>query len=214
MNPRFLLVDDHAIFRAGLRAMIQSRYADAELAEAGDAAAAVKLAEDLKPDLIVMDIHLPDQNGLETSRQILAHSPSAKIIILSAEPDLSYVKDALKTGVLAYLLKTDAPEELPAAMEAVLAGKLYLCPAANEAVLQDYRHVITAAPAAHPQLSARELEVLRAIADGLRAKDIAARLQVGVKTVETYRRRLMKKLALDSTAELVRYALREGIIPP
>lgn len=202
------------MFRGGLRSLLQSRYPDAELAEAGDGAAAIRCAEEFKPDLIILDIHLPDQSGIAVAREVMAHVPSAKVIILSAEPDLRYVKEALKAGALGYLLKTNAPEELPVAMNAVLAGKLYLCSEANAAVLEDYRQVLTTPRDAPPPLSAREIEVLRAVAEGLRVKEIAARLEVGVKTVETYRRRLMKKLELQSTAELVRYALREGIVPP
>ena len=211
MGLRFLIVDDHAMFRIGIRLLLQSRYPDAELAEADDGATAIQRAIELKPDLLIVDLHLPDQDGIEVSRQILAGAPSAKIVILSADLDLSHVNEALKAGVSAYLLKTNAPEELPQAINTVLAGNLYLCAEANAAALKDYRSVLTAATEAKPRLSAREQEVLRLIADGLRTKEIAARLNVGVKTIETYRRRLMKKLACGSVAELVRYALRNGI---
>ena len=122
MGTRFLLVDDHAIFRAGVRSLIESRHPDAELAEAGDGAAAIALAEEQEPNVIVIDLHLPDQNGIEVSRQILARSASARIIIISGESNLSYVHEALKAGVSAYLLKTGAAEELPQAINAALAG--------------------------------------------------------------------------------------------
>jgi DNA-binding NarL/FixJ family response regulator len=214
MSIRLLLVDDHAMFRAGLRSLLQSRYPEAALAEAGDGAAAIQRADELKPDVIILDLHLPDGNGLEVARQILARSPAARIIVLSAEPNLSYASEALEAGVSAYLLKANAPEELPLAMSAALAGRLYLCSEANAAVLEEYRQALTARTSVRPLLSEREQEVLRLTADGLRTKEIAARLDVGVKTVETYRRRLMKKLACGGTAELVRYAMREGIIQP
>ncbi|MGO8678161.1 MAG: response regulator [Limisphaerales bacterium] len=214
MSLRLLVVDDHTMFRAGLRSLLQARYPDAALAEAGDGAAAIQRADEHKPDVIILDLHLPDQNGLAVARQMLARSPSVRIIVLSAEPNLSYVKEALEAGISAYLLKTSAPEELPLAMSAVLAGKLYLCPEANAAALEDYRQALTARTALRPMLSKREQEVLRLTAEGLRAKEIAARLGVGAKTVETYRRRLMKKVACGGTAELVRYAMREGIIQP
>jgi DNA-binding NarL/FixJ family response regulator len=214
MSLSLLLVDDHAMFRAGLRSLLQSRYPDAALAEAGDGAAAIQRADEQKPDVVILDLHLPDQNGLEVARQILARSPSAKIIVISAEMNLSYATEALEAGVSAYLLKTSAPEELPLAMSAVLAGRLYLCPEANAAVLEDYRQALAARSAVRPLLSKREQEVLRLTTDGLRTKEIAARLGVGLKTVETFRRRLMKKLACGGTAELVRYAMREGIIQP
>lgn len=209
---RLLLVDDHAMFRAGLRSLLQARYPDAGFAEAGDGAAAIKSADELKPDLIFLDLHLPDQNGIDVSRQIRSGTPSAKIIMLSGELELSYVSAALEAGVLGYLLKTGASDELPQALSAVLAGKIYLCSEANAAALEDYREKLTTPTTVRPLLSAREREVLCLIAEGLRAKEIATRLEVGVKTVETYRRRLMKKVACGSTAELVRYALREGII--
>ena len=214
MGTRVLLVDDHTMFRAGLRSLMQSRYPDSTLTEAGDGATAIQRAEELKPDVVILDLHLPDQNGLQVCRLILARVPSAKVIILSGEPNLSYVNEALQAGASAYLLKTSAAEELPLAMSAALTGKLYLCPEANETVLEDYRRSLSARPARRPLLSAREEEVLRFIAEGLRTKEIATRLAVGVKSVETYRRRLMKKLGCGSTAELVRYALREGIIQP
>jgi two-component system, NarL family, response regulator NreC len=214
MSLRLLLVDDHAMFRAGLHSLLQSRYPDAELAEAGDGAAAIKHAEEQQPNVAILDLHLPDQNGLEVARGIRECSPSTRMIVLSSEPNLSYVSGALAAGVSAYLLKTSAAEELPLAIGAVLAGKLYLCPEANAAVLEEYRQGLAACTAVRPLLSPREKEVLRATADGLRTKEIATRLNVGVKTVETYRRRLMKKLACGSTAELVRYAMREGIIQP
>jgi DNA-binding NarL/FixJ family response regulator len=214
MGLRLLLVDDHAMFRAGLRSLLHSLYPDAALAEAGDGAAAIERAEEQKPDVIILDLHLPDRSGLDVARQILARSPSARIIILSGEPNLSYARESLEAGASAYLLKTNAPEQITLAMNTVLAGKLYLCPEANAAVLEDYRQAMAARTAPRPLLSPREREVLRFTAEGLRTKEIAARLGVGVKTVETYRRRLMEKLACGGTAELVRYALREGIIQP
>jgi DNA-binding NarL/FixJ family response regulator len=214
MVTRILLVDDHPMFRSGLRSLLQSRCPETELTEAGDGAAAIKCAEALKSDLIILDIHLPDQNGIEVARQLLARMPATKIIILSAEANLAYVSQALQAGVSGYLLKMSVLEELLRAMSAVLAGTIYLCPEANAVVLEDYRQVLMARSAAKPLVSAREMEVLRFIADGLRVKEIAVRLEVGVKTVETYRRRLMKKLACDGTVDLVRYAMRNGIIQP
>ena len=211
MGNRWLLVDDHAMFRAGLRLLLQSRYPDDAVEEAGDGAAAMERALDFKPDMIILDLHLPDLNGLEVTRQILARCPATKIIILSAESNLAYVNEALMAGVSAYLLKTSASEELPRAVAAVMAGALYLCPEANAAVIEDYRRALTNRTAGRPRLSAREQEVLRLTAEGLRSKEIAARIGVGAKTIETYRRRVMEKLGCGSTAELVRYAVREGL---
>jgi len=202
------------MFRAGLRSLLKSQYPDADLEEAADGASALERARQFAPDIIVLDLHLPDWNGIEVTRQVLAQSASPKIIILSGEANLSFVNEALKAGAVSYLLKTSAPEELPRAVAAVQAGKLYLCPEANAAVLEDYRQGLSAQGIARPLLSPREKQVLRFIADGLRTKEIAARLAVGEKTVETYRGRLMKKLGCTGTAELVRYAIREGIVQP
>jgi len=214
MNNRFLLVDDHAMFRVGLRMVLHAHYPDAEIAEAADAATAIQSAQERKPDWVILDLHLPDQNGLEVMRRLLAILPSTKIIISSEEADFSYVTQTLKSGASAYILKSSAAGEIPNAIRSVSAGKVYLCPGANEVVLEHYRKGLADPVTLPPPLSAREHEVLLAIADGLRTKEIAARLQVGVKTVDTYRRRLMIKLACRSTAELVRYALRAGLVPP
>lgn len=208
-----LLVDDHPMFRAGLRLLIQSHYPVAAIVEAGTAAAAIAQAGELKPDLIILDLHLPDGNGIEAARQILTRLPSSKIIILSAEPSLAYVTEALQAGVSSYLQKQSASEELPRAIEAARAGKLYLCREANTVALEDYRRILASTPAgAKTTLSSREREVLLHIANGPRAKEIALRMEVGIKTIETFRRRLMKKLRCQSTAELVRHAIREGLV--
>jgi DNA-binding NarL/FixJ family response regulator len=210
---RILLVDDHAMFSAGTRRLLLSYYADAEIAEAKSGEAAMERVKEFKPEAVIMDLHLPDGDGIEVSARILEHLPSAKIILLSGDSDLSYVDRALKKGIAGYLLKASAPEELALAVQVVMAGKLYLCPEANATVLESYRQNLSAVkPAAKPLLSARELEVLRYVSEGLRSKEIAARLEVAVKTVETYRRRLMLKLQCDSTAELVRYAIRKGVV--
>jgi DNA-binding NarL/FixJ family response regulator len=214
MSLRILLVDDHAMFRAGLRSLLQSSFPDADLHEAGDGIAALHQAAQLNPDLVILDLHLPDQNGIGVARRLMTSCPAIKIIILSAESDLSYAHEAIKMGVSGYLLKSSPPEEMRHAIDAAMAGKLHLCPEANESVLEEYRQVLTAQPSAKPALSTREQEVLKLIAEGLRTKEIALRLNLGVKSVETYRRRLLLKLGCGGTAELVRYALRQGIIPP
>jgi DNA-binding NarL/FixJ family response regulator len=210
---RILLVDDHAMFSAGTRRLLESYYANAEVAEAGSGEAAMARLKEFKPDAVIMDLHLPDGNGIEVSGRILEQMPAVKIILLSGDSDLSHVDRALKKGIAGYLLKASAPEELARAVGVVMSGKIYLCPEANATVLENYRqNLCSAKSAAKPLLSARELEVLRFVSEGLRSKEIAARLQVAVKTVETYRRRLMLKLQCESTAELVRYAIREGVV--
>ena len=214
MSTRVLLVDDHGIFREGLRLLIARDLPSlVVVGQAGSVAQARESARELKPDLVIMDIHLPDGNGIQLSQEIITAQPGVRVIVLSAEPNLTFVRDALRVGVCGYLLKTNAPTELPVAIRTVLEGRLYLCQEASQAALEDYRDAILGQrPGDRPALSTRELEVLRLICEGLRTKEIADRLQVGVKTAETYRRRLATKLGCESTAELVRYALREGIV--
>ena len=216
MRVNILLVDDHRMFREGLRLIIGREFPDASVvAEADTVADALRHARELRPDLVVMDIHLPDGNGLEASRQILAEIPATRIIVLSAEPSLRYVREALRIGVSGYLLKSNAPEELPLAIRAVMAGNLHLCAEAGRAALEDYKTTLVREGTPQRAVpSEREMQVLRLIGEGLRTKEIADRLHVGVKTAETYRRRLLDKLGCNGTAELVRYAIREGLLPP
>lgn len=217
MNPdtsRILLVDDHRIFREGLRLLITREFPTATIVgEAGDVPSAIAMVDELTPELVIMDIHMPKGNGIEASRQIRAEHPETHIIILSAETDLNFVREALRAGAEGYLLKISAPEELPLAIRAVSDGRLYLCDEAAQAALEDYRETLVAAQAPPKAvLSSREIDVLNATADGLRTKEIADKLGIGVKTVETHKRRMMKKLGCSSTAELVRYAIREGFV--
>ncbi|MBI5385307.1 MAG: response regulator transcription factor [Verrucomicrobia bacterium] len=213
MSTRLLLVDDHRLFRDGLRLMLSQRAGFTVVGEAADGQAALECVEHGAPDLVLMDLHLPDGSGLEVSRQLLARHPALRILVLSANPDPAFVSEALQLGVAGYVLKTSAAEELFDAIEAVMRGKTYLCPDIATVVVGDYRKMLAARTgSATPALSAREREVLRLTADGLRTKEIAAQLGVSVKTVETYRARLMTKLGCGSTAELTRYAVREGIV--
>jgi DNA-binding NarL/FixJ family response regulator len=212
MTLRLLLVDDHRLFRTGLRNLLETICAEAEFKEAGSGAEAVAAAQLFKPDLVLLDLHLPDQNGIEVAQEILTAQPETRILIVSAESDLDYVQKAVQLGVVGYLLKTCGPEELSLAVKAVLAGKNYLCAEASTALLENLRTALADRPIGRPLLSQREEEVLALIASGLRVKEIAARLEVGTRTVETFRRRLMKKLGCASTAELIRYAIRQGLI--
>jgi DNA-binding NarL/FixJ family response regulator len=160
-----------------------------------------------------MDISMPGDNGLEVSRQIKAAHPEIKIIILSALADEDYVSQAIKANLNGYLLKANAAQELIFAIRAVMSGHTFLSPEITTAVMGVYKEMISAKTSAeHPLLSERELQVLKLISEGLRAKEIADRLNIGVKTVDTYRARLMTKLNCTSTAELVRYAIRERIV--
>jgi DNA-binding NarL/FixJ family response regulator len=216
MNTRVLLIDDHPMFRAGIRLLLQSLPAGiVVVGESSTGAAALDLVRELSPDLLLLDLHLPDLNGLEVARQLLAHCPGLKIILLTAESALPFINAALQAGVSAYLLKSSASEELPRALSAVLAGGLYVSPELTSLVLQGYKETLSAIGAAPKAvLSDQERHVLRLLAQGRRMKEIAAELGIGVRTVETYRQRLVKKVGCQNAADLVRYAIREGIVPP
>lgn len=212
---RVLLLDDHRIFRTGLRLVLERVPGLSVVGEAGDGATALELARDAAPDLLVADIHLGAENGIAIARQILDSYPAIKVIFLSSDSNFALVRQALDAGGSGYLLKENAAHDLIRAIEAAQQGGVYLCPEVAAALVRDFRRRDDAGPdgSAPPQLSEREREVLRLIAEGLRNKEIADRLRLSVKSVETYRRRLMHKLGYHSTAELVRYAIREGLLP-
>jgi DNA-binding NarL/FixJ family response regulator len=213
MKIRTLLVDDHAMFRAGLRLLVGSTCVDATVVgETSTGTEAIQLAASLTPDLIIMDIHLPDMNGIEVSREILARFPHTKIIIVSGDPDLTYINQALQAGVLGFLSKESASEELPRAFASVIQGKRYLCPSSNAIFLEQYAQGASRAANPKPTLSQRELQVLHGIVNGRRTKEIADELGIAGKTVETHRRRLMKKLDCAGTAQLVRFALEQQLV--
>jgi DNA-binding NarL/FixJ family response regulator len=210
---RVLLIDDHRLFRSGLQLILEKAAGLAVVGEAGDAATAIELAKTGKPDVIVADIHLPDGDGIEMAVRIKALCPAVRVVFLSSDADFALVRRALDAGGNGYLIKDSAPQELIRAIEAAMKGTVYLSPEVAAALVQDYRQRNDeAAPAPRVLLSKREKEVLRHIAEGFRNKEIADRLGVSVKSVETYRRRLLEKLGYTSTAELVRHAVREGII--
>ena len=213
MNTRVILVDDHQLVRRGLRLLLEQHGDIQVVGEAANGAGALEQAKALVPDLVVMDVHLPDISGLEVSRRLLADFPDLKIVVLSGDADMARVNEALQTGVCGYLLKSSAEEELGRAIRAIMEGRLYLCPEINALVIQDYKNSLAAkAATSKPALSGREREVLRLIAQGHQLKEIAVQLKVGVRTAETFRRRLMSKLDLHTTADLTRYAVREGIV--
>ncbi|MFO1477355.1 MAG: response regulator transcription factor [Verrucomicrobiota bacterium] len=214
MSLRIALVDDHRMFRDGMRLVLQRENDCTIVGEASDARGARELLAQTVPDVLILDLQLPDGNGIEISRSVLADHPEVRILMVSGNPDLSHVGDALKAGILGYLLKDEPSEELLRAVRTVAGNRVYLCPAAATALAEDLK-----APAPAPggngskrKLSPQELQVLKLVAEGKRNKEIADHLQVSPKSVETYRYRLMAKLECSSTAELVRYAVREGIL--
>lgn len=206
---RILLADDHAVVRQGFR-MILGAQADMEIiGEAGNGREAVSMSEQLHPDVVVMDVAMPELNGIEATRRIMEQAPHTRILALSMHKDSVYVREILRAGARGYLLKDSIDVDLLAAVRAVGRGEGYLSPAVSDSVLSDYRKHVT-----DPLdlLSSREREVLQLIAEGKTNKDIANQLSLSVYTVEAHRSRLMEKLNLHSTGDLVRFAIRNGFI--
>lgn len=207
-----MLVDDHPMTRNGARELLGRQPDFVVVGEASSGGPALKLARELRPDVVLMDVHLLGVNGIETTRQILSELPDTKVIVFSCEPAREFVDQALLAGACGYVVKTGALEELVKAIEWVMEGKLYLSPEMSAGILEDYRRGLARGPAPlKPLLSERERHLLRLVAEGRRNKEIAGQMAVSAKSVETYRSRLMKKLGYTSSAELVRYAIREGI---
>ncbi|MCS7042919.1 MAG: response regulator transcription factor [Bryobacteraceae bacterium] len=213
MNPnrkiRVLLADDHAILRKGIGMLINSQ-PDMELAaEAASGEEVVREALRIVPDIVVMDVSMPDSNGIEATRRILAAEPRVRVIGLSMYKDAVYVRELLRAGASGYLVKDCDDAELLLAIRAVARGEAYLSPAVTSAVLTDYRRSVS-----NPVdlLTAREREVLVMIAEGKTNKEIANALGLSVYTVESYRGSLMEKLNLHNTGDIVRFAIRNGLI--
>jgi DNA-binding NarL/FixJ family response regulator len=216
MNPlvKILIADDHQMMRAGLRALLERRPGVEVIAEAGDGRAAVQLARQLAPDVVVMDVNMPDLNGVEATRQICAEGKGPKVIALTGYAPSTFAVEMLNAGASAYVLKTDAADELTKALDAVCAGKIYLSPEVSGEVMNKTSHPANGHSSVFSKLSAREREVLQLLAEGKATKEVANRLSVSIKTVETHRRNLMEKLDMHSVAELTKYAIREGITSP
>ncbi len=208
-KTRILLADDHTVVRQGFK-MILSAHPDLEVVgEAGNGREAVERAAELKPDVVVMDVSMPELNGIEATRRIAEASPRTRVLALSMHKDAVYVREILRAGARGYLLKDSIESDLVAAVRAVGRGDGYLSPSVSDAVLSDYRkHVSDPIDL----LTSREREVLQMIAEGKTNKEIATLLNLSVYTVEAHRGRVMEKLNLHSTGELVRFAVRNGLI--
>lgn len=208
-KTRILLADDHAVVRNGFR-MILAAQDDLEVVgEAANGREAVESAANLQPDVVVMDVTMPELNGIEATRRICESSPRTRVLALSMHKDSVYVREILRAGAKGYLLKDSSESDLLAAVRAVARGEGFLSPAIADAVLNDYRKHVT-----NPLdlLTSREREVLQWIAEGKTNKEIAQGLNLSVYTVEAHRGRIMEKLNLHSTGELVRFAVRNGVI--
>jgi len=206
---RILLADDHAVVRQGFK-MILGAQPDMEIVgEAGNGREALELASSLKPDLVVMDVAMPELNGIEATRRMAETAPHTRVLALSMHKDSVYVREILRAGARGYLLKDSVAADLVSAVRAVAGGEGYISPAVSNAVLDDYRRHVT-----NPidMLTSREREVLQMLAEGKTNKEIATVLNLSVYTVDAHRGRIMEKLNLHSINELVRFAVRNGLI--
>ncbi len=212
MRTRILLADDHQILRQGLVALLTKEKDLEVVGEASDGRTAVTLAKELQPEVVVMDVAMPDLNGIDATRQILAELPKVKIIALSMHADKRFVVGMLKAGACGYLLKHCALEELVNAIKIVISNRIYLSPDIAGMVVEDYLHQSkTLDNSAFAILTLREREVLQLYAEGKITRQIAELLHLSIKTVESHRKQIMEKLGFQTFAELVKYAIREGL---
>ncbi len=211
---RILMVDDHALVRAGLCRLIQEVDGVEIVGEASDATAALKIVEASNPELVMMDIGMPDINGLEATAKIKAIFPEVRVIIVSMYCSEEDVLQALRSGASGYLLKNSAPTEIALAIDAVMSGGVYLSPQVSKSVVDGYLDRVKINSQSSGTLSPRQREVLSLVAQGLSTKEIARRLGISGKTVETHRTQLMARLDIHEVAGLVRYAIKAGFIHP
>ncbi|UCE17273.1 MAG: response regulator transcription factor [Gemmatimonadota bacterium] len=212
MKTKILLADDHKIVRDGLRSLLDKQSGMEVVGEAEDGRRALQLAAELTPDIVIMDIGMPNLNGMEATRHILDAVQNVKVIALSMHSDKRFVSGMLQAGASGYLLKDCAFEELAQAVETVLGGQIYLSPKITGVVVEDYVQMTTQIETSPLSLlTSREREVLQLFAEGKNTKEIAALLYVSVKTVETHRQRIMKKLNIHNIPDLVKFAIREGL---
>lgn len=218
MKPRhkLLIIDDHPMFRDGIKAIVRANPAYDVAAEAGTCAEGLSLARSLQPDLVILDISLPDGNGIDLARNLLTYAPSAKLLVLSMHSKVDFIVSAFQAGVSAFLAKDSSRDQLLQALDAVVAGRQYLDGALSPRVLSELLarpgSELRMADASYGTLSRREQQVLRLLAEGMATTAIAERLFISRKTVENHRTRLLHKLGIRSPVELVRYAARMGLI--
>jgi DNA-binding NarL/FixJ family response regulator len=215
MAIRVLLADDHAVVRDGLRFLLEAGGNITVVGEAADGRQAVRQVQALLPDVVVMDIAMPELNGIEATQQIRQACPSTQVVILSMYATKEHILRALRAGANGYLLKESAGQEVVDAIRAVRAGRRYLSQSIAETVIDDYVHERQAPPAQSPleRLSSREREVLQLVVEGKSSTEIAEILYLSPKTVETYRSRLMQKLGLSDLPSLVKFAIQHGLTP-
>ena len=205
-----LLADDHNLVRAGLRALLLNYDGVRVVGEASDGRMAVELVERHNPDIALMDLSMPDMNGIEATRRISQTHNRTKVIVLSMHANEEYVLEALRAGASAYLLKEAAPRELELAIDAVTKGQRFLSPAISKNVIEDYLARTRGGNTPIETLTPRQREIIQLIAEGRSTKEIAHLLSISVKTVETHRAQVMQRLGIHDIAGLVRYAVRKG----
>jgi DNA-binding NarL/FixJ family response regulator len=212
MPLQILITDDHRLIREGLRSLLEGQGFEVK-GEAEDGRSAVRLANQLKPDAVIIDISMPGLNGIEATRQIREESPTVKVVVLSMRSDSQAVLMAFAAGASGYILKEAAFEEVVVALNVVAQGQTYVSPSIAEVVVQNsVDHWLPGGAAtSHRKISSREREILQLLAEGMSTREIADALYVSVKTIETHRKQIMNKLNVRSIAELTKYAIREGM---
>jgi DNA-binding NarL/FixJ family response regulator len=212
MNLKILIADDHVIFREGLRALLEKELDIEVVAEACDGNEALEKAREHQPDVVVMDITMPGMNGIDSTRKITAETDKVRVLALSMESDRRFVVEVLEAGATGYLLKDTAYAEFVTAIRTVASGEPYLPPKITHLLLKEFlQRIPDVELSPYDKLTAREREVLKLLADGMNAKEIAFKLDVSQKTIENQRNSIMNKLNLYSIAELTKFAIREGI---
>ena len=213
MRARVVLADDHAIVRAGLKKLLESLGVEV-VGEAADGRTLLALLDTLHPDVALLDIAMPGLNGIEAAARIAREHPRTRVLILSMHQNEDYVRRALRAGAAGYLVKDAAPDELDLALKAVMRGETFLSPSVSKGVMSDYVQRLRAEEAPGATLTPRQREILQLVAEGKSSKEIARLLNLSVKTVESHRADLMQRLDIHDLAGLVRYAIREGLVPP
>jgi DNA-binding NarL/FixJ family response regulator len=214
MTIKILLADDHTIVRQGLSRAFQQEKGVEVVGEAGNGRVAVELAKKLSPDVVVMDITMPELNGMEATRQIIQNHPKIKVVGLSMLSSTRYVREMFKAGASGYLLKDCPFAELVDAVKTVVKGDTYISPSIGGTIIQDFVNKPDAEQTTFSVLSQREREVLQLMAEGKTTKQIGQSLGISPKTVEVHRLRIMEKLKIDNIAQLTKYAVQEGLTPP
>jgi DNA-binding NarL/FixJ family response regulator len=210
MPTRVLLADDHALIRQGLKALLEKQGCQV-VCEASDGQEALRFAEKAQPEVAILDVSMPVLNGVDAARELKKSSPKTKVILLTQHDEDQYVTEALRAGVRGYVLKSQAADDLVHAIREVCKGCVYLSPKISGAVVDAY---VSKKYGSVDPLSGRERQVLQLVGEGNSTKDVATHLGISVKTAESHRARLMKKLDIHETASLVRYAIRHGLIQP